>query len=239
MITENVKEMKRWLQDCDEMNDKLLSFSHKHSIEKAIKEAFPILKPYDLECFFAMEDSRFGLDYEIQHSQLRLGIALNEEDKYNKEQIANLFSEEFSYVAEFHDGELIIMLSVKDIVKYINNTQIRKLREECESIAQPYLEARENEVLAAYEEQCLEEDPFYLGVRFVSFDGEYPTRCTGNVILEIEGIPWKFPLQKVAGGMYIDDNTDIDVPPEYVRYTNEIRRVLMENITQRCCYGCE
>lgn len=239
MITKEVKEMKLWLQDCDEKNDNLLSLSHQLSIDDALKQIFPILKPYDLECFFGADDNRFGIDYDIEYSELQLGIALIEKDNQERQKIVDFFPKYFSYMAEFDGYELRIIIRVKDIIKFINNMQISELRAECESIAKPYFEARENEVLAAYEEQCLEEDPFYLGVRFVSFDGEYPTRCCGNVILEIEGVPWEFPLREVVDGMYIYDDMDINVPPQYARYTNEIRRVLMENITQGCCNGCE
>lgn len=96
-------------------------------------------------------------------------------------------------------------------------------------------------------------------VKFVSYDGKYPNLCSGTLILEIDGIQYKFdPCSSYnnkevfdrfwySGGGITQDYTaysgewKIDVPslPEQFRkYAAEIDKVFNENVEYGCCGGC-
>ena len=86
-------------------------------------------------------------------------------------------------------------------------------------------------------------------VEFVSYDGEYPNLCSGNLVLKIDGVDYKMPRYcLVSGGSIWIDEEDIEhisedewrvnVPPELEKYSQEIQQVVNENIPFGCCGGC-
>jgi hypothetical protein len=82
---------------------------------------------------------------------------------------------------------------------------------------------------------------------FVSYDGEYPNLCSGELILAIDGVPVVFPdhCMEAGGSMYFDDdelviqdgewkitNFPKDFPENLKSRANEL---INENIEPACC----
>ncbi len=96
-------------------------------------------------------------------------------------------------------------------------------------------------------------------IKFVSYDGEYPNLCSGTLVLEIDGVEYKFrywdydnktifpPFWCSGGGIYPDYSgafageweIDIrDIPEQFRKYATEIDDVFNSNVRYGCCGGC-
>lgn len=95
-------------------------------------------------------------------------------------------------------------------------------------------------------------------VKFISYTGEYPCLCFGNLTLEIDGIEYTFGNSNTdfasfwysGGRVWFDDewgehvecgewSIDVDYLPEQFRkYAKEIDSVFNENVEWGCCGGC-
>lgn len=88
-------------------------------------------------------------------------------------------------------------------------------------------------------------------IEFVSYDGQYPCLCVGNLILRINGIQRNLgailhsggscydmenmDYRAVEGDWYIDEE---DLPEDLQPYKDEIERIANENTIHGCCGGC-
>ena len=86
-------------------------------------------------------------------------------------------------------------------------------------------------------------------VEFVSYDGKFPCLCAGTLILRINGeevnlgkclqsggaVDWtaEDPWDEVQHGEWL-----VRVPEEYAEFSDEIDKVVNENIPWGCCGGC-
>lgn len=86
-------------------------------------------------------------------------------------------------------------------------------------------------------------------VKFISYDGKFPSLCCGTLILEIDGEKVKFPKFCMQSGGYAgcDENSEeyieygewsVKVPKEYEQYKQEIEAVVNKNVEKGCCGGC-
>ena len=85
-------------------------------------------------------------------------------------------------------------------------------------------------------------------IEFVSYNGEYPNLCSGELVLRIDGKEVNFGSCLCSGGYVIfDDNWcehvgcgewSVDVPEEFAQYADEITEVVNDNVPWGCCGGC-
>lgn len=85
-------------------------------------------------------------------------------------------------------------------------------------------------------------------VKFISYSGEWPNLCRGELILCIEGKEVNLGCCLCSGGnVWFDDQLQgcvdtgawsVDVPEEFARYEDEIIAVVNENVPYGCCGGC-
>ena len=93
-------------------------------------------------------------------------------------------------------------------------------------------------------------------IEFVSYNGRYPTLCSGWLELKVDGEPWRKYVNLFSGGKCYLDNHGNEVveqgPWDLSRYEydawigygfsdaeiEEIIRVLNENVEHGCCGGC-
>ena len=99
-------------------------------------------------------------------------------------------------------------------------------------------------------------------VKFISYTGEYPNLCSGDLTLEIDGEKVIFGsvydsrMSKRKGvypefwhsGGYISANYEAytgewkidaaEIPEEYRKYASEIEEVFNANVPYGCCGGC-
>lgn len=95
-------------------------------------------------------------------------------------------------------------------------------------------------------------------VKFISYTGEYPCLCFGNLTLEIDGIEYTFGNSNTdfasfwhsGGSVWFDDewgehveggewSIDVDdLPEQFRKYVQEIDSVFNENVEWGCCGGC-
>ena len=101
-------------------------------------------------------------------------------------------------------------------------------------------------------------------VKFISYDGRWPSYCHGTLILEINGVEHKFHPGEIDGSyprfwrsggcIGTQESVDGDVNfyteegpwivnedelPEHLQpYAEEIRQVMNENMEWGCCGGC-
>ena len=96
----------------------------------------------------------------------------------------------------------------------------------------------------------------YHDVSFVSYDGEWPALCHGNLVLDCDGERYAFPSGSLNSGgrvWFEDDWTDhVEKGPwsidwEYLEMLGfefpedaraDAERVVNENIEHGCCGGC-
>ena len=88
-------------------------------------------------------------------------------------------------------------------------------------------------------------------IEFVSFDGEYPCRCSGNLVISVNGIQRNLgdilrsggsyynmethDYEAIEGDWYIDEE---DLPEDLQPYKDEIEKIANENTIHGCCGGC-
>lgn len=86
-------------------------------------------------------------------------------------------------------------------------------------------------------------------VEFVSYDGEYPNLCSGNLVLKIDGKIVHFPKYCMHSGGSVSFTNDwdeiidhgewlVDVPDKYKKYEKEINYIINANVRYGCCGGC-
>ena len=81
-------------------------------------------------------------------------------------------------------------------------------------------------------------------VEFVSYSGEYPCLCVGDLVLRIDGREVIFTNALCSGGGLDEDYNayegewSVCVPEEYKHLRDEIEGVVNANIEYGCCGGC-
>lgn len=99
-------------------------------------------------------------------------------------------------------------------------------------------------------------------VKFISYTGEYPNLCSGDLTLEIDGEKVVFGnvydtgMRKREGihhtfwhsGGYVGSDYEAytgewkidveEIPEEYRKYASEIDKVFNDNVPYGCCGGC-
>lgn len=85
-------------------------------------------------------------------------------------------------------------------------------------------------------------------VEFVSYDGEFPNLCRGELVLRIEGKEVNLGCCLCSGGRVWFDSDwrehvesgewSVDVPEEFAQYADEIVEVVNDNVPGGCCGGC-
>lgn len=93
-------------------------------------------------------------------------------------------------------------------------------------------------------------------IKFVSYNGRYPTLCSGWLTLNVDGEPWKAHVDLFSGGKaYLDSHGNEVVeqgPWDLSRYQydafvklgftdaeiEEVIRLVNENVERGCCGGC-
>ena len=84
-------------------------------------------------------------------------------------------------------------------------------------------------------------------VKFISYDGAFPNLCSGELVLEINGVR-RNDFELCSGGrVWFDDNWDdhvesgpwtVYVPEDLEGLKEEITKVVNDNIPWGCCGGC-
>lgn len=84
-------------------------------------------------------------------------------------------------------------------------------------------------------------------VKFISYDGAFPNLCSGELVLEINGVR-RNDFELCSGGrVWFDDNWDdhvesgpwtVYVPEDLEGLKGEITKVVNDNIPWGCCGGC-
>ena len=109
------------------------------------------------------------------------------------------------------------------------------------------LAARENPKMAvALVQEWSDENP--VDIEFVSYDGEYPNLCSGELVLKINGEERNLGRCLVSGGCAgVDDNLDdfcitgewsVDLPDYLKEYEAQITSIVNKNVRYGCCGGC-
>lgn len=86
-------------------------------------------------------------------------------------------------------------------------------------------------------------------VEFVSYNGEWPSLCCGDLVIKVNGKEYSEGLKLRSGGsIWIDfdnggDGTvtgpwTVSVPDELEPYIEEIEDVVNANVPWGCCGGC-
>lgn len=241
-----------WLQECNSAYQSLLFMCESNSVidddfndfrnnlSNFVSKIFDIFQNMNsVRAEFLFHDK--GQVGEIYNKKLYLCVYF---PKKNFQKVKQWFDktsyQEWSILSSNKIGESVFKIPVLSIIDKLQQDEIRELRMDCEEKAKPFLEGRENEILSDYEEKCLTEDEYYLGVRFISYDGEYPNYCKGNLVLEIEGVQYCFRLfDLLSDGRYYIQGIKPEVFPENIRrYYHEIIRVMKNNLAYTCCGGC-
>lgn len=86
-------------------------------------------------------------------------------------------------------------------------------------------------------------------VEFVSYDGDYPLLCSGDLVLSIDGITVEFPRYCMSSGGSVGFDDDrmyfitcgkwsVKVPEQYAHLRKEIEDCVNANVPYGCCGGC-
>lgn len=227
-----MQDVRKWLQGCNEAYNHLLQYSS--SLDKCI-ELFPIFE--DMSNIVIEFSYQWGDPYHtggITDKELSLVIEFPRKDRDRVDEwLKNSIYTHYS-LSEINFATYLFEILVEDLIQDLLSNEIRILRKECEDLAEPYLNSK-MDPWGEYVDKCLEEDEYYLGVRFVSYDGKYPIYCRGIAIIEVNGISYEVPIK--------DSNLNKIKPEDFDepirRYYYEIIRVLKKNIGDKmCCGGC-
>jgi len=90
-----------------------------------------------------------------------------------------------------------------------------------------------------------------MDVKLVSYDGEYPNLCSGELVIQVEGINWAFPSHTLSSGGSVSFDEDwsenVDSGPWTIRNwpdgfpedaKEQSERIVNEEIPWGCCGGC-
>ena len=86
-----------------------------------------------------------------------------------------------------------------------------------------------------------------MNIEFVSYDGSYPTLCSGTLVIKVNGKEIALNHVMVSGGgcFYNDDDVDLapwginlEKYPELMPYKEEITECVNSNVPYGCCGGC-
>ena len=242
-----MKKERQWLEQCVEAYKYLFSCCEASSKKDDFSEFRNDLDKFVCTIFDIFKEktifSEFRYDKQVRYDKKEL-LLIIQYPRSQRHDVSAWFKEHKYKIKDNFESDFAtytVVLSVEDIIDTMIQTEIKKLREECEEIAAPYFDNEENKLLSEYEDMCLEEDPYYLGVRFISYSGEYPNYCSGNLILVIEGIQHQFYLPDLLKEPFSYDIRTIPIenfPPELHRYYYEIIRVMKKNLRFTCCGGC-
>lgn len=85
-------------------------------------------------------------------------------------------------------------------------------------------------------------------IKFISYDGSYPTLCYGTLTIEINGIRYELKDCLHSGGSvsFTDDWTEVvesgewsvSVPDELKEFKEGITDVVNNKVDYGCCGGC-
>ena len=86
-------------------------------------------------------------------------------------------------------------------------------------------------------------------VKFISYDGKYPTLCSGMLVLKVGSREFKIQRIRSGGGVWIDKqgdeqvdvgDWDVEVWPDDFPETLKKRalEIINENVEHGCCGGC-
>lgn len=86
-------------------------------------------------------------------------------------------------------------------------------------------------------------------VEFVSYDGAFPSLCSGTLVLRIDDEEVEFPkcCMYSGGSVWFDDEWNehvgigkwsVNVPEKYANLKDEIERCVNEHVEWGCCGGC-
>jgi hypothetical protein len=85
-------------------------------------------------------------------------------------------------------------------------------------------------------------------VKFISYDGKWPSLCMGTLVIEVDGkkIELKDCLGSGGSIWFHDDyggtvehgEWSVDLPKGLERYREEIEDCVNENVPWGCCGGC-
>ena len=239
-----MKKERVWLQECQEAYNNLFHICEEIDEEK-IKNIFPIFKTMSITPGFVYQWNNPYIVSEAPINDKVLYLCIQFPSRNKKEVEEWLFNSIYNSftIGKVNFNTYVVEFVVNDIITDILNHEIRELHNQCEEVAKPFYENKENQLLSDYEEQCLEEDEYYLGVRFINYSGAFPTYCDGVISLEIEGIPYDFNLLELQGSKSLEFNIGAIKPESFDinirRYYNEIMRVIRKNLYCTCCGGCE
>ena len=90
-----------------------------------------------------------------------------------------------------------------------------------------------------------------MNIKLVSFDGEYPNLCSGELVILADGMNWVFPPHALSSGGYVtfDENwsEDVEQGPWEIRewpdgfpekFKDKVLCVINSEIPWGCCGGC-
>lgn len=84
-------------------------------------------------------------------------------------------------------------------------------------------------------------------VEFVSYDGAFPNRCSGTLVIKVNGVEYVLQNCLDSGGhiSITEDDEIVEhgewrvcVPEELSRYQKQIAKCVNENVPWGCCGGC-
>lgn len=98
-------------------------------------------------------------------------------------------------------------------------------------------------------EKCpLMQGPDAFRIEFVSYDGDYPNRCSGNLVLRVNGVEVEFPKYCLSSGGGITPNYEgtwkgpwtVDTWPNNFPEAAKLKalEVINDNVHYGCCGGC-
>jgi hypothetical protein len=85
-------------------------------------------------------------------------------------------------------------------------------------------------------------------IKFISYNGVYPTLCFGTLTIEINGIRYELEDCLRSGGsvsftddwdeVVTQDEWSVSVPDELKEFEKEITDIVNDNVDYGCCGGC-